>query len=74
LFIVDIYAIERVIPTRESERNAGRSGFIRTVIKISMVFGRVQETHFKVGPKVPWFGPENIYKISIGAELYFYSV
>ena len=74
MFIIGIYAIRCVIPTRESENNAGRSGFIRTVIKISRVFGRVQVTHFKVGPNVPWFGPENVSKFSIGAELYFYGV
>jgi len=35
LFIIDTYTIKCVIPTRESEHNAGRSGFIRTMIKIS---------------------------------------
>jgi len=34
LFIIDIYAIKCLIPTRKSERNAGRLGFIRTVMKI----------------------------------------
>lgn len=35
LCIIDIYARKEVIPTRESERIAGMSGFIRTGIKIS---------------------------------------
>jgi hypothetical protein len=77
LFIIDIYAIKYVIPIRESEHNAGRSGFIRTVKKIRG-FGRVRVTHlvvnFKVGPNVPWFGPESVSKISIRAEFYFYGV
>jgi hypothetical protein len=32
------------------------------------------EVNFKVGPNVPWFGPENVSNISVRAELYFYGV